>query len=138
MAKIERFEDITAWQKARLLTQEVYTASNHAEFARDYPLRDQIRRATLSIISNIAEGFERDGDKEFVQFLSVAKGSCGEVRAQLYVALDQAYLTEERFRQLTELAEEISRLLARFIHYLRDSSKRGWKFSTATGIAIDS
>ena len=138
MAKIERFEDITAWQKARQLTQEVYTASNQAEFARDYPLRDQIRRAALSIPSNIAEGFERDGDKEFLQFLSIAKGSCGEVRAHLYVALDQAYLTEERFRQLADLAEETSRLLARFIHYLRDSNKRGWKFSTATGIAIDS
>lgn len=108
MAKIERFEDITAWQKARQLTQEIYAVSNHAEFARDYPLRDQIRRAALSIPSNIAEGFERDGDKEFLQFLSIAKGSCGEVRAHLYVALDQAYLTEDRFRQLTELAEETS------------------------------
>ncbi len=137
MATIERFEDITAWQKARQLTQQIYAASNHAEFARDYPLRDQIRRAALSIPSNIAEGFERDGDKEFLQFLSIAKGSCGEVRAHLYVALDQAYLTEDRFRQLTELAEETSRLLARFIHYLRDSSKRGWKFNPVFSPASD-
>lgn len=137
MAKIDRFEDITTWQKARQLAQEIYAVSNQAEFARDYPLRDQIRRAALSIPSNIAEGFERDGDKEFLQFLSIAKGSCGEVRAHLYVALDQAYLTEDRFRQLTELAEETSRLLARFIHYLRDSSKRGWKFNTVSSPASD-
>ena len=114
----------------RHLAQEIYDASNQTGFARDYPLRDQIRRAAISIAANIAEGYERDGDKEFVQFLSVAKGSCGEVRSHLYVALDQNYLSNEQFQQLSDLSEETSRLLARFIRYLRDSSKRGWKFNS--------
>ena len=86
MATIEKFEDIEAWQKARELTREVYAASNTWLFAKDYGLRDQIRRAAVSIMSNIAEGFERGGDKEFGQFIAQAKGSSAEVRAQLYVA----------------------------------------------------
>jgi four helix bundle protein len=82
MATIEQFEDITAWQKARALTSAIYTDSRTGSLAKDFALRDQLRRATVSIMSNIAEGFERDGDREFVQFLSAtAKGSCGEVRA---------------------------------------------------------
>jgi len=83
MSKIERFEDFDAWKLARRLTHAIYDVSAVGEFSRDFALRDQIRRASISIVSNIAEGFERDGDKEFLQFLSIAKGSCGEVRAQL-------------------------------------------------------
>ena len=89
MATIEQFEDITAWQKARALTSAIYTDSRTGSLAKDFALRDQLRRATVSIMSNIAEGFERDGNREFVQFLATAKGSCGEVRSQLYTALDQ-------------------------------------------------
>lgn len=88
MATIEKFEDIEAWKKARELTRDVYTASKQAAFAKDFGLKDQIRRAAVSIMSNIAEGFERGGDKEFAQFIALAKGSSAEVRAQLYVALD--------------------------------------------------
>ena len=131
MARIQQFEDIEAWQKARHLTREIYRVTGAREFARDYPLRDQIRRACISIISNIAEGFERDGDREFVQFLSTAKGSGGEVRSQLYVAHDQSYLSGEDYEAATMLALDISRLLSGFIRYLRDSEKKGRKFTTA-------
>ena len=84
MTQIRRFEDFIAWQKARELTKEIYLSTRSGEFARDYGLRDQIRRAAVSIVSNIAEGFERGSDREFSQFLVVAKASCAEVRAQLY------------------------------------------------------
>src|SRR5436190_491568 len=100
MSSIERFEDIEAWKKARRLTKLVYDASNEGQFARDFGLRDQIRRASVSTMSNIAEGFERGGDQEFIHFLSMAKGSCGETRSQLYVALDQGYLTQDKFKLL--------------------------------------
>src|SRR5205085_12010986 len=89
MATFERFEDIEAWKKTRLLVNVIYKMTAVAEFARDYGLKDQIRRAAVSVLSNIAEGFEREGKTEFRRFLTIAKGSCGEVRAQLYVALDQ-------------------------------------------------
>ncbi len=89
MSKIYRFEDLEAWKIARELTKEVYRTSKNDLFIRDYGLPDQICRASVSVMSNIAEGFERDGNKEFVNFLSIAKGSSGEVRSQLYVALDQ-------------------------------------------------
>lgn len=88
MAKFERFEEMDAWKKARGLVNAVYTITSAGEFARDFGLRDQMRRACVSVLSNIAEGFERGGNKEFCQFLATAKGSCGEVRAQLYIALD--------------------------------------------------
>jgi four helix bundle protein len=88
MANISKFEEIEAWCKARLLTKEIYAATSQGEFAHDFALRDQIRRASVSIMSNIAEGFERGGNKEFRQFLFMAKGSAGEVRSQLYIALD--------------------------------------------------
>ncbi len=119
MAKIERFEDIDAWKKARVLTNRVYSLTNTGGFAKDFGLRDQIRRACVSIMSNIAEGYERgSGDKEFARFLSIAKGSAGEVRAQLYVALDVGYVSQAEFEELTQLAMEISRLLSRFMQYL--------------------
>ena len=101
MAKIERFEDMLSWQKARELTKHVYQLSKQGDFARDFELRGQMRSASISVMSNIAEGFERGGDKEFIQFLSTAKGSCGEVRSQLYVALDQAYITPVEFEGLS-------------------------------------
>ena len=92
MAKIKKFEDIESWKRARKLTKDVYTVTAQDKFQRDFGLKDQIRRAAVSILSNIAEGFERGGDKEFLQFLAIAKGSSGEVRAQLYVALDLEYI----------------------------------------------
>ncbi|HVS81229.1 MAG TPA: four helix bundle protein [Pyrinomonadaceae bacterium] len=128
MAKIERFEDIESWKKSRELAKSVYRITLNQPFARDFGLRDQIRRASVSILSNIAEGFERDGDKEFVQFLSLAKGSCGEVRAQLYVALDQQYIAAEEFSSLSASATEISRMLSGLIKYLRQSGMQGRKY----------
>ncbi len=128
MATLERFEDVDAWKKARELTKSIYQVTSTGEFARDFGLRDQIRRAAVSVISNIAEGFERDGNKEFLQFLSQAKGSCGEVRAQLYVAFDQAYLTDIQLHGLIEKAVEVSRLIAGLMKYLSTSDIRGAKY----------
>ena len=128
MAKIERFEDIAAWQKARVLTQEIYRVTKSGEFARDFGLQNQIRRAAASVMSNIAEGFGRGGDKEFGQFLAVAKGSVGEVQAQLYVALDVGYIDKKAFSQLYALAEETGRLTGGFMKYLQQSNLKGPKY----------
>jgi four helix bundle protein len=108
--RIERFEDLIAWQKARALTAEIYRVTNQNDFGRDFGLRDQIRRAAVSVMSNVAEGFERNRPAEFHQFLSVAKASCGEVRSQLYVALDAGYLDLCAFEALRSQAEEVSRI----------------------------
>lgn len=131
MAKIECFEDIEAWQMGRGLVKEVYAASKGGDFAKDYRLKDQVRRAAVCICSNIAEGFERDGDKEFLQFLSQAKGSCGEVRSQLYHALDEGYLNEEQFTQMRENCRSVSAKLSRLMTYLRNSNLKGTKFKRA-------
>ncbi len=112
MSTVNRFEDLKAWQLARELTKDVYLLSGTGKFARDFSLRDQIRRAAVSIMSNIAEGFERDGNKEFLQFLSQAKGSCGEVRAQLYVALDQTYIDSTAFAAASTATLELSRVVS--------------------------
>jgi four helix bundle protein len=125
---IKKFEDIESWKKARKLTKEIYEATATGKFLRDFALKDQIRRASVSILSNIAEGFERGGDKEFSQFLGIAKGSCGEVRAQLYVALDQGYLSQESFDTLSTHAVEVSELLSGFTRYLKGSPFRGNKY----------
>lgn len=128
MTTIERFEDIEAWQLAREMTKAIYAISNDGAFARDFGLRDQIRRASVSIMSNIAEGFERDGDKEFFQFVSLAKGSSGEVRAQLYVALDAGYIDQQTFSRLSDMATQINRMLAGLMKYLRSSELKGSKY----------
>ena len=128
MATIEKFEDIAAWQKARALSLAIYACSKEGAFARDFAFRDQIRSAAVSVMSNIAEGFERDGNREFLQFLATAKGSCGEVRSQLYTALDQGYLEPEGFRQLSSLARDTSRLLAGLMRYLQQSTRKGRKY----------
>ncbi|OGP70693.1 MAG: four helix bundle protein, partial [Deltaproteobacteria bacterium RBG_13_58_19] len=106
MAKIERFEEIDAWKKARELTKNIYEITGKGNISKDFALRDQLRRASVSIMANIAEGFERGGNKEFRQFLAVAKGSVGEVKAQLYVALDSHLMPLEQFNSLMALANE--------------------------------
>ena len=111
MSTAGRFEDLIAWQKARILTREIYNATRSAKFAKDYSLIDQIQRASTSVMSNIAEGFERGSRSEFHQALVVAKGSCGEVRSQLYVALDVGYLDETTFQTLHQLAHEAGRVV---------------------------
>lgn len=128
MAKIKKFEEIKSWKKARTLTKEIYEVTSIGSFRRDFGLKDQFRRASVSILSNIAEGFERGGDQEFIQFLAVAKGSCGEVRAQLYVALDQRYLSQDSFEGLSNTAIEVSELISGLMKYLRDSELRGSKY----------
>ena len=117
-----------SWQKARAMTQEIYACSKTGPFARDFGLKDQIQRSAVSTMANIAEGFERGGDNEFAQFLSTAKGSCGEVRSHLYVAFDQSYISAEAFTQLHDRCTEVSRLIAGFMGYLRESNLRGHKY----------
>ena len=111
MTKVERFEDLLAWQKARTLTREIYQATQRAPFSKDFGLTGQIQRATVSIMSNIAEGFERYGSREFHQFLSTAKASCAEVRSLLYVAFDIGYLPQGEFQRLLSQAEEVGRIV---------------------------
>ncbi|MBI2435894.1 MAG: four helix bundle protein [Candidatus Hydrogenedentes bacterium] len=127
MATIEKFEDVEAWQKARELTRAVYKTTSGSAFARDFSLRDQIRRASVSVMSNIAEGFDRRGNREFVQFLSIAKGSVAEVQAQLYVALDAGYLQQEAFDYLYGLARDTGRLIGGFIRYLTNATQQATK-----------
>lgn len=118
MTTAKRFEDLEVWQKAKELTNLVYSLSSSGSFSRDFGLRDQIRRAAVPIMSNIAEGFESQTQALFIQYLGRAKGSAGEVRAQLYIAKDQGYVSEEGFKTALSLAEICSRQLARFIQYL--------------------
>jgi len=128
MTKIEKFEDLDVWQKTRQLSRLIYQVTSKDNFSRDFALRDQIRRAAVSVLSNISEGFERGGDKEFRQFLSVAKGSVGELRSQLYVALDANYLNHNEFDQLYALADQIGKMIGGFMRYLQTSSYIGPKF----------
>ncbi|HUQ31006.1 MAG TPA: four helix bundle protein [Pyrinomonadaceae bacterium] len=109
--RIERFEDFIAWQKARVLAAEIYKVTDEGKFARDFGLRDQIRRAAVSIMSNIAEGFERGRSTEFHQFLSIAKASCAELRSQLYIAFDAGYLKQEIFSGLMMRATEVGQII---------------------------
>jgi four helix bundle protein len=112
MNKVARFEDLIAWRKARDLTRDVYAVTRNGDFARDFGLCGQLQRAAVSVMSNIAEGFDRGRLTEFHQFLSTAKASCAEVRSQLYVALDAGYLTQTEFERLLASAEEVSRIVA--------------------------
>jgi len=124
MTTISRFEEIEAWQTARELTNLVYTFTNQEKFARDFGLKDQIRRAAVSVMSNIAEGFESQSQPTFSRYLHIAQASAAEVRSQLYIALDQKYITEEEFTQASEMAYKVLRQIVRFIAYLQSSSDR--------------
>jgi len=109
--RVERFEDLVAWQKARALTRDIYQTTRQGAFAKDFGLSSQIQRAAVSVMSNIAEGFERGSRGEFHQFLSVAKASCGELRSQLYVAFDIGHLDQMRFDTLLADAQEVARIV---------------------------
>lgn len=109
--RIENFEDLVAWQKARVLTGEIYKATADGDFGRDFGLKNQIQRAAVSVMSNLAEGFERGRPAEFHQFLSVAKASCAELWSQLYIALDVGYLDQKQFENLIALAQEVGRIV---------------------------
>lgn len=115
MAKFNRFEDIIVWQKSKILVNQIYKSFKNS---RDFSFRDQIRRAVISVMNNIAEGFERKGNKEFTKFLFIAKGSCGEVRSMLYLALDFDYITKKEFLDYHEKCMEISKMLSALIKKL--------------------
>ncbi len=124
MAKFNTFEEIISWQKARELNADIYNITNKNElFYKDFGLRDQIRRASISITSNIAEGFERQTTNEFIRFLYIAKASAGEVRSQLYVAFDINYLTKEEFEKLKIKVNEVSKLISGLLKYLHRLQK---------------
>jgi len=123
MARIKRFEDIRAWQEARVLTQMVYESSGQGDFGRDFGLRDQIREAAGSVMHNIAEGYDAGSDDEFVRFLRYARRSATEVQSELYIALDQSYITSERFQQIYDKATQVTKLINGFIGYLRGPGK---------------
>lgn len=118
MTTAKRFEDLEVWQRAKELTNLIYRFSSSGALARDFGLRDQMRRASVSIMSNIAEGFESQTQVLFIKYLGHAKGSAGELRAQLYIAFEQNYLTQDEFNLAISLAETCSKQLARFIQYL--------------------
>ncbi|MBZ0156062.1 MAG: four helix bundle protein [Alphaproteobacteria bacterium] len=124
------FEELPVWQKARELVRDIYILTGKEPFKRDFSLVDQIRRASVSVMSNISEGFERGSNAEFIQFLYVAKGSAGEVRTQLYVAFDQAYVAEGDFRKVYALCMDISGQISKFIEYLKSSRMKGEKYRT--------
>jgi four helix bundle protein len=128
MATIKQFEDLEVWKQSSQLAQAVFDASQRDLFSRDFALKDQINRSSGSIMDNIAEGFERDGRQEFIQFLSYAKASAGEVRSQLYRAYDRKYLSQDQFDELTSKAKEISKAVTGFIAYLKKSEFRGTKY----------
>ena len=132
MSTIHKFEEIEAWQTARELTREVYSISNGGTFARDFSLRDQMRRAAVSIMSNIAEGFESRTSSLFVEFLGRAKGSAGELRAQFYIAHDAGYLSQEQFHSLRASCEKCSGQISRFTSYLEALPKHKRFVSVAT------
>jgi four helix bundle protein len=128
VATFRSFEEIDAWKKARELTRHVYEVTSRGAFSRDFSLCDQIRRACVSVMSNVAEGHGRGGRKEFLQFLSMALGSANEVGSQLYVALDQHYISDREFQLLTNLAQETANLVGGLSRYLRTTSVSGSKF----------
>ncbi|MCY1723568.1 four helix bundle protein [Prolixibacteraceae bacterium Z1-6] len=128
MATFNRFEDILAWQKARILCKLINSYTLKGLFTKDFKLIGQIKGSSGSAMDNIAEGFERGGNKEFIQFLFISKGSVGETRSQLYRALDNEYITNEEFQKAYLLAEEVSKLVAGLINHLKSSEIKGDKY----------
>ena len=128
MATFKRFEDINAWQKARELTKSVYVITKESIFYRDQGLREQIRRASVSVMSNIAEGFGRGGKREFIQFLSIAKGSVTEIQSHLYIALDIGYINQQVFDKMYTALEDISCMIYGLMSYLQKTPVSGIKY----------
>jgi four helix bundle protein len=128
MATIKYFYDIEVWKKSRVLNKEIYEMTNTETFRKDFVLVDQIRRASISIMANVAEGFGRKGNKEFLQFLSISQASLNELQSHLYIALDINYLPQEKFEMLMSLTKEVDRLLNGLIEYLKKSEIKGYKF----------
>ena len=126
------FEDLEIWKEARRLTREIYCLTSGSQFSKDFNLRGQIQSAAVSVMSNIAEGFERGGNQEFGQFLYVAKASCGELRSQLYVALDQKYIDPQAANEMTMTLKRLSMMIKHLIDHLKQSGMRGPKYSSST------
>lgn len=128
MGKVSRFEDLEVWKSARSFSKLIFDATLKTSFSKDFSHKDQINRSSGSIMDNIAEGFERGGNKELIQYLFIAKGSAGEARSQLFRALDKEYINQEEFNLLESKSEEISKQLSGFINYLKNSEMRGEKY----------
>jgi len=128
MATFNRFEDILAWQKVRMLCKLINNYTLNGLFSKDFRLIGQIKGSSGSAMDNIAEGFERGGNKEFIQFLFISKASAGETRSQLYRAIDNKYISKEEFQRAYKLAEEISKLVAGLINHLKSSDIKGDKY----------
>ncbi len=128
MSTIKNFQDIEAWQRARELSKQIYEITYSNELSKDYALKDQMQRSVGSIMDNIAEGFERDGRKEFIQFLSFAKGSAGELISQLCRAADLKYIDQTKYSELTNQSTEVARMIGAFMKYLKSSQLKGTKF----------
>ena len=131
MASYKRSEDLPIWQKARDFSREVFFVSKKGEFSKEYRLCSQIRTSSGSIMDNIAEGFERNGNGEFKQFLYIAKGSCGESRSQLYRAFDYGYISEPQLKELLSQSEEIPKSISSFTEYLQKSEIKGTKYKNS-------
>lgn len=129
MATIKKFEDLEVWQKARVLCKKVFELMQKESFSKDYELKNQISRSSGSTMDNIAEGFERGGNREFIQFLGFAKGSAGEVRSQLYRALDRNHINEAEFKETYALADEVGKMISGLTKYLLKSDIKGHKFN---------
>ena len=128
MSKVERFEDLKVWKLTRELCQTIHKLTLKEQFSKDFKLIGQIKESSGSVMDNIAEGFEQDGNKEFIQFLSIAKGSCGETRSQLYRAIDNGYITQDEFDLTYDKTLECNKMLKGFITYVKDSELKGNKF----------
>jgi four helix bundle protein len=128
MARIDKFEDLEIWQNARIICNRVELLFQTTPISKNYRLRDQMEGSSGSIMDNIAEGFDRDGNKEFHNFLSYSKGSTSELKSQLYRALDKNYISEEQFNELTEMCETTKNKIGAFMYYLRNSEHKGQKF----------
>jgi four helix bundle protein len=126
--KVERFEDLEIWKEARALSKMVFEITSLGVFYNDFRFRDQIRAAAGSVMDNIAEGFERDGNREFIQFLSIAKGSCAETRSQSYRAFDNKYINRETLDQLVLKTTQLSKQISSMMSYLKNSEYKGSKF----------
>lgn len=128
MATWSRFEDLPIWQEARILAKDIYRLTSTESFSKDYRFCGQIRAAAGSVMDNIAEGFEKENNKEFIQFLYIAKGSCGEVRSQLHRARDVEFIYDEEYKKYLGIVLNMSMSLANFIHYLQKSDMAGTRF----------
>ncbi len=137
MAKIERFEDLNIWKAARCFNQDIFKITSYELFSKDYRFRDQIRASAGSVMDNIAEGFERGGNKEFIQFLYIAKGSSGETRSQLYRAFDCQYISQNEFNDLCQKVIEISQSISAFISYLKIQKSKGSSISLSLVITLN-